>query len=215
MDKIRIWNNSEYRHVPSCSIHIIELVKGFIKTMVANQKIPNASHLACWFAAFNLHQLNGIVKQNISSFFPPTQPLIQLSNTHLLHIENSLTAHLFGKASQIGQTINYKLCKSVENKLPNALVYESNIADGMVVPLYAHVNGLHWNTHIYKQSSRSKIKQIYFANQSKESTKHHKAWHPCYQCSPKEHVSTKHFSSHSLDSTPTKKQHQTTLLYFI
>lgn len=49
----RARDNGKSSSFPSCSIHIIELVEGFIKTVVANQKITNASHLACWFAAFD------------------------------------------------------------------------------------------------------------------------------------------------------------------
>lgn len=38
---------------PCCSIHVIELFKGFIETIVTNQEIFDVSDLASWLAAFN------------------------------------------------------------------------------------------------------------------------------------------------------------------
>lgn len=54
---IKILNNvrGKIHNIPSCSMHIIELVKSFIKTVMASQKIPDVSHLTCWFAAFHLN----------------------------------------------------------------------------------------------------------------------------------------------------------------
>lgn len=33
--------------IPSCSVHVVELVEGLIETVVTNQKIPDISNLAC------------------------------------------------------------------------------------------------------------------------------------------------------------------------
>lgn len=52
------WSGIDKDNIPGCSIHIVELVKGLVEAVVANQKLLDVSYLACWLTAFHLFSLH-------------------------------------------------------------------------------------------------------------------------------------------------------------